>query len=49
MCERDWIPSDRDGIIKTLKEKTNRIIKDITNLLNDIMNGKFLPSYIYQS
>ena len=46
MCERNWIPSDRDGIIKTLKEKTNMDYKDITNLLNRYNEWKqFLPSY----
>ena len=46
MCERDWIPSDRDGIIKTLKEKTEMDYKDITNLLQRYNEWKqFLPSY----
>ena len=46
MCERNWIPSDRDGIIKTLKEKTNMDYKDITKLLNRYNEWeKFLPSY----
>ena len=46
MCERDWIPSDRDGIIKTLKEKTEMDYKDITKLLQRYNEWKqYLPSY----
>ena len=46
MCERDWIPSDRDGIIKTLKEKTEMDYKDITELLQRYNEWKqYLPSY----
>jgi hypothetical protein len=46
MCERGWIPSNRDGIIKTLKENTDMDFKDITNLLQRYNEWKrYLPSY----
>ena len=34
MCERDWIPSDREGMIKTLKENTEMEYSEIITLLN---------------
>ena len=46
MCERNWIPSDRDGIIKTLKEKTNMDYKDITNLLNRYNEWETISSIV---
>jgi hypothetical protein len=46
MCERGWIPSDREGMIKTLKEQTEMEYNEITNLLNRYNEWKqYLPSY----
>lgn len=46
MIERGWIPSDRDGIIKTLKEHTDKSYGEITNLLQRYDEWKrYLPSY----
>ena len=46
MCERDWIPSDREGMIKTLKENTEMEYSKIITLLNRYDEWrKYLPSY----
>ena len=49
MCERGWIPSDREGIIKTLKEHTDKSYGEITNLLQRYDEWKrYLPSYSFR-
>ena len=46
MCERNWIPSDRDGIIKTLKDESDMEYNEIMNLLQRYSEWrKYLPSY----
>ena len=46
MCERGWIPHDREGMIRTLKKETDMEYSDITKLLNRYQEWKqYLPSY----
>ena len=46
MCERGWISSERDKMIKTLKEETEMSYGDITRLLERYSEWKqYLPSY----
>jgi len=46
MIERGWIPRERDGIIRTLKDETDLGYSEITNLLKRFEEWKrYLPSY----
>ena len=46
MIERGWIPSERNGLIKVLKEQSDLEYSDITKLLQRYEEWEqFLPSY----